>query len=161
MNENELFKPRLGDVIDFALSSADGKAFDFVVLPSGSLGDSCYIEDRKYENGVVALPAKAGQNGVLKLKGDGEEEEKKFPFFTQTKEYDQSSYAAAGYGVSFRVLHHPGSGCDVFGNGFAINLKIESGIKRYFGYITNLFDGYGFIEKEAESNVWFHFRLVG
>lgn len=157
---------RLGDSVDFNVISDSGQlrvdADTVAILPGGCLKD-CYLEDEKYKRGIIQTPASKNQYGTVTIKlinEQGDEEVQKYPFYYNHSDYDQSSVAQVGYYVSFRILHDKDSERDVYGNGIAVNVKIENGLVRHMGYISALYDGFGFIEKDQKDSVWFHFSRV-
>ncbi|XP_055341012.1 uncharacterized protein LOC129590062 isoform X2 [Paramacrobiotus metropolitanus] len=164
---------RRGDHVEFNIPPnyvppKDTNAFSFTeglinvcVVPAGSLWEGSLSEE-KIVGYVSRVPSQQNNNTGLiqfmdekKINPDQTLKMSYIAFNPKDVNYDHSSLVKMNHKVSFRIL-----ACGEKRAPIAVNIGIEEGLEKFRGHIVAVCNGYGFIEHEHLTDIWFHFTRL-
>ncbi|OQV13970.1 hypothetical protein BV898_11851 [Hypsibius exemplaris] len=142
------------------VSFTDG-LINVCVVPAGSLWEGT-LSDEKIVGYVSRIPSAMNQNvGLIQFMDEkriNPDQTLKMSYIAFTPKdvnYDHSSLVKMNHKVSFRILNSGEKRPPI-----AVNIGIEEGLEKFRGHIVAVCNGYGFIEHEHLTDIWFHFTRL-
>lgn len=131
------------------------------VVPPNSLWEGTLSEE-KIVGYVSRVPSASNQDVGLvqymdekRVNPDQTLQTSYIAFTPKDVNYDHSSLVKLNHKVSFRILTSGDKRPAI-----AVNIGIEEGLEKFRGHIVAVCNGYGFIEHEHLTDIWFHFTRL-